>query len=165
MKTVWVLIAAFSVLNLCACTSMSKKECGTANWTKLGHEDAEKGYALSKYEKRETQCMEHNTIADRDKYMSGYKAGLKKFCTYDSGHDFARYGGHYENSCPKEFENEFLKGFNLGAAERKAAELEEELEERNKQLEAEREEARRNEEELRQEQQRQLDELHRSQLE
>ena len=148
-----------------ACTSMSKKDCERANWFSLGKEDAIDGQTLESFKRRENQCFEHGLLAEREKYVSGYAAGLKLFCTYESGQKFGYSEHRYENQCPNSLEPEFLKGYKLGKAEAERDAYERQLEEERKANEERLAQQRRdNEELLRQQQeemQRQQDELNR----
>ena len=49
--------------------------------------------------------------------MTGFRAGLKVFCTYKSGYQFGHEGNNYNNICPKKTEEQFFKAYTLGKKE------------------------------------------------
>ncbi|RYZ65849.1 MAG: DUF2799 domain-containing protein [Proteobacteria bacterium] len=146
MKNLVCIIAL--VLLASGCTSMSKKDCETANWTLLGVADAEAGYSIKNFKMREEQCREYSSEADREKYIIGFADGAQRFCTYESGQSFAKAGKQYQDSCPSELEPDFLNGYKLGAVERKQVQLEAELKKKERELEDKKKKARDLEREL-----------------
>lgn len=160
MKNLKHAFITISALCLTACSTMSKKDCETANWAALGKRDGVEGKTLDAYNRRETQCQEHGLLTEREKYISGYAEGLKIFCTYEGGQKFGYSGDRYDGQCRRHSEEEFLKGYKLGKAEAErdayARQLEDEQRAHQERLDQER---RDREEELK----RQREELERQQ--
>lgn len=86
--------------------------------------------ATEAFKRRKKDCSEYGAEANKDEYASGYTAGLKTFCTYESGIKFGYSGASYRDQCPKRLETEFLKGYRLGLAESERDSLAVELEEK-----------------------------------
>ena len=164
-KLIQTALASALLIATASCSSMSKKDCETANWAALGQKDAEDGQTLDAFKRRENQCFEHGLLTDRETYLRGYNSGLKVFCTYEAGQKFGYSERTYGYQCPKTMETDFLRGYKLGKteAERDRAESAREEERRQEQARLE-EERRHHEDELRRQQeeiQRQQDELNR----
>ena len=127
MRILQILLFSSFVLLLSSCTSMSKEDCTDANWGKLGYKAATKGEPNSHLEDVSQQCMEYGIRPDRKKYFRGRNAGLKKFCTYESGRDYGYHGNYYRGICPKKLEKDFLRGYKFGKQELALEEQQEEL--------------------------------------
>ncbi len=127
MKHLLLLVSSISLI--ASCTTMSKRECETADWNKVGYRDALVGWtATDAFKRRKNDCSEYGAEANKDEYASGYTAGLKTFCTYEGGIAFGHSEASYRDQCPKQLETEFLKGYRLGLAESERDSLKAELE-------------------------------------
>jgi len=134
MRKILIFILAVSTTILTACTTMSKQECETADWNKLGYKDASVGKTTEMFERRQNACSKHEIVANESQYAHGYTEGLKIFCTYDSGVDYGHTGAHYAHQCPRDLETEFMKGYRLGKAEHERDALKSELEDKEREL-------------------------------
>lgn len=145
-----LLLLVSSIFLIASCTTMSRRECETADWNKVGYRDALAGWrATDAFKRRSNDCSEHGTKANKDEYASGYVAGLKIFCTYESGIEFGHSGASYRDQCPKQLETEFLKGYRLGMAEHERDQFKKALDaaqEENATLEREKEKLKREKE-------------------
>ena len=129
MKHLLLLVSSISLI--ASCTTMSRRECETADWNKVGYRDALAGRsATDAFKKRKNDCSEHSAQANKDEYAIGYAASLKTFCTYESGIEFGHSGASYRDQCPKQLETEFLKGYRLGLVESERDSLADELQEK-----------------------------------
>lgn len=59
----------------------------------------------------ECETMDKNQITD---YMDGWNHGLSLYCTRDHGFSVAKSGQPYKKTCPENYEEDFLKGFEEG---------------------------------------------------
>ena len=116
------------LLFLTSCSTMRKKECESRQWSSQGYKDALKGYPASHYSKQKNACMKFNIPVNKDRYMDGFKKGIREFCTYKNGYEFGIKGKRYEDSCPKKLEEDFFKGYVAGKQQRSADKLLEEKE-------------------------------------
>jgi len=101
-------------LLLSSCSTMSTDECKTVNWRDKGFEDAMQGNPvhLSRHRKA---CAAVKVIPNRAVYMSGYNAGSRQFCTYQSGLRFGKEGKLAANICSAPgIRGKFFEGYNKG---------------------------------------------------
>jgi hypothetical protein len=98
------------LLLLVSCSTLTKKDCSTLNWEKIGEDDGAMGLRKSVYVQHAVKCHKK---PDRSAYMKGREAGLKRFCTpqglYQRGHS----GGLYLGECA-EFTTLLKDAFQLG---------------------------------------------------
>jgi hypothetical protein len=113
---IFALCCLFSTaLFLSGCASLSKEECISGNWQQIGYDDGAKGYdARSRLREHLKSCSEHGIRIDSDKYTTGHKNGLKKYCTPHNGRRVGEQGLHYAGVCPAELENNFLIQYDHG---------------------------------------------------
>ena len=112
MMVLFIHLVTIALLNSCA--TMSKEECQKASWNLVGFEAAKNGNPKTHFNKVNQQCSEHGVTANKEKYIEGYKEGLVKFCTYESGRSFGYNDNAYEDICPSNLERNFLRGYELG---------------------------------------------------
>lgn len=87
-------------------------------------------------------CLKLLPHLSQTQYREGYRAGLKVFCVYKSGYQFGRQGNSYHNICPKNTEDKFFQGYQLGKKEYDAEKRHrEKLEMERQRIAAERERA------------------------
>lgn len=72
-------------------------------------------------------CLKLSKTHSNKQYLKGWNAGLKAFCTYKEGYNLGLNNGHYENTCPKNLEANFFKGYTLGLQEYKKDQRQQEL--------------------------------------
>jgi Protein of unknown function (DUF2799) len=125
MKTLTsILFSFFAVLSVAlisvGCSSMTKKECETANWENIGRYDGGQGKPLQEYELMKNQCEMYSRTPDQAAYLKGYKDGLERYCTNRNGEILGRSGAQYFEQCPENLRSEFLKGYRYGLSQFKA---------------------------------------------
>lgn len=111
MKTFLVML--WLVL-LSGCATLSKDQCKAVQWSERGERDAYDGYARDRIEEYAKSCAEHGITPDRVIYAEGFERGLVKFCQPQRGFEYGRGGKSYRNTCPRDLEPEFLRGYRLG---------------------------------------------------
>ena len=72
-------------------------------------------------------CLKLSKTHSQKQYLKGWNEGLKVFCTYKTGYSLGLNNAHYENTCPKNLEANFFKGYTLGLQEYKADKRQQEL--------------------------------------
>ncbi len=111
MKSIAVI---FFALFATGCTMMTEKQCQTADWSKLGFQDAKNGETFEMFRKREKLCTKHKVRASRADYAEGYREGVKAFCTFENGLEHGEGGAVNNQICPEELAKEFNKGYTAG---------------------------------------------------
>lgn len=101
-------------LALAGCSSLSKKECLTADWESIGYRDGSEGYAAGRIGDHIQACTEHGVNPDREEYEAGRARGLELFCTGANGVRVGRLGSTYSGACPAHLEPTFLLGYDIG---------------------------------------------------
>jgi hypothetical protein len=95
---------------------MSRKECETANWSQLGFKSGASGEtfndSVDAYDKKCT--VKHNVTMTITDFKKGYNLGLQKYCTNEYGYIEGQNLSQYLGVCPKELEENFLKGHSAG---------------------------------------------------
>ena len=128
MKISWyglILISAFSVLALQSCSTLSQDECKAMNWQERGFSDGSNGKPASQINDYQETCAKYSMKVDQAQYTKGRAQGLKVFCTFENGRLQGDSG--YLNSkgvCPPDLAVEFMKGYQIGQADRRAREAE-----------------------------------------
>ncbi|HIF9389428.1 TPA: DUF2799 domain-containing protein [Photobacterium damselae] len=94
---------------------MNENECRTANWYSLDYTDGMNGSDMANsLSNRSSACAEYNVAVNFNQYKSGYEQGVVAFCTESNGYYVASNGYNYRGICPKNLENQFLKGYQQG---------------------------------------------------
>lgn len=114
MKNYRFALCLMAAVLVSSCATLNKSECREADWQTIGLEDGAKGHPLTYIGKHRKACAEHGVTPDLDQYGLGHNAGLKRFCTPDSGFKQGRAGRSYNNVCPTELEGRFLAGYDTG---------------------------------------------------
>ncbi|MBF0259500.1 MAG: DUF2799 domain-containing protein [Desulfamplus sp.] len=102
------------ILFLGGCATMTASECKNADWEMVGFEDGSKGRLSSYVENHRRACAQHNITPVLDAYLRGHSNGVKQFCTEYNGFEKGKEGFTYNNVCPPELSDEFLKGYYVG---------------------------------------------------
>lgn len=101
------------MLLVSACSEMDATDCEFADWKILGIEDGAKGKSNEIFRDKFNECNKYGIKADREKYMLGWNQGIKQFCTTRNGFEYGK-KHEYKQTCPKELERQFLKGYKYG---------------------------------------------------
>lgn len=115
-----LIIFAFAIYALAilpACTTISKEDCQNVNWYQVGVKDGQNGWNINSFQGHGYQiksCSQQGVEQSKNKYLEGQAEGLKNFCSYESGLMHGDRGDHYDNVCPKNLQESFLQGYNLG---------------------------------------------------
>jgi len=99
---------------LAGCSSLSEKECLTADWESIGYRDGSRGYDAGRVADHGEACAEVGVEPDRNEYEAGRVRGLELFCTGSNGVRIGRQGGSYSGVCPADLEPGFLRGYDIG---------------------------------------------------
>ncbi len=111
----WEILVLAAALLAGGCATLSEGECLTADWYRIGLEDANRGHDLGRLDSHRDACLEHGIRPDANAYAGGHRDGLESFCTARRGYSYGREGSYYRQTCPVELEPEFLDGYRLGS--------------------------------------------------
>jgi len=110
-----IFVIAPTLLMLAGCATLDKSECLRGDWITVGYEDGSRGFDPDQRLKRHAKaCSKHEVAPDRQLYDEGYAQGLVKFCSEDSGYNYATNKSEYRGICPTELERDFLEGYTEG---------------------------------------------------
>ena len=109
-----VIGAAFVMLFMCGCATMSSDECVATDWSAIGYEDGARGYTTDRFSKHRKACAKHGITADFGSYQAGRDQGLVEYCQPGRGYDVGVNGGRYYGVCPVNQEAGFLDAYNVG---------------------------------------------------
>jgi hypothetical protein len=99
---------------LTGCSTLSEKECKTADWESIGYQDGSRGYNAARISEHIDACSEYGIKPDREEYDLGRGRGLQLYCAAESGYRLGRQGGSYSGVCPIELETDFLDAYHTG---------------------------------------------------
>jgi len=102
------------LLGVSSCSTMSKSECQVADWQAIGLEDGVNGRSSSYIGYRRKDCAKHGVMFNLEQYNIGREAGLKQYCTYQSGYRHGSYGYSYFTVCQGEQHGLYQEGYNRG---------------------------------------------------
>jgi len=82
LKTFKIMISLIIAGYLSGCAVMSKKECISADWQRVGYSVGANGNraASRAFLEREKVCAKHGTVANRKAFMQGHEFGIDEFC-------------------------------------------------------------------------------------
>lgn len=106
-------LLAIAILSA-SCTTMNQTECSLSNWSEIGVSDGERGLRSTHYSKYEEACASFGITVNSSAYITGWKTGIRRYCTSDNGFRVGNSGNLYPNSCPIEHKRSFLSAFELG---------------------------------------------------
>ncbi len=102
------------VIQLTACSSISKDECLQGDWYSLGVNDGKAGELSSKFREYQKDCADHGVMPDFKTYQQGHSQGLVFFCDFPHGEAWGRVGKDYNTACTGKLEPAFRQGFQQG---------------------------------------------------
>ena len=101
-------------LTVTSCATMDAKECATADWYAIGHEDGSRGYSTDRFGLHRKACSEHGVTAKFPEYKEGYDAGVRGYCTAERGYQLGKANRNFPNVCPSDLVNGVRRGYNIG---------------------------------------------------
>lgn len=102
------------VLVTASCATLNKEECQTSNWQDVGFKDGSQGESTTHFAKHAKACSEHGITPNRELYDTGYREGLRAFCTPDRAYELGRNAGYYGVTCPSDLTAAFNKAYSQG---------------------------------------------------
>lgn len=102
------------MLWLSGCATMDETECKSADWYKVGVVDGKRGLPSDFLNQHLKACAASGRDVAVNEWTAGREEGLKEYCTPGVAYVAGSSGKNYQNVCPKEVEDEFLKQFAAG---------------------------------------------------
>ncbi len=97
-----------------ACSTLSKEECAQGDWYNIGLRDGQHGYNPNRIADHAKACAEYGARPDNTTYNRGHGDGLKTYCTPENGYQVGVNGGTYNQVCPANMANAFVKNYRTG---------------------------------------------------
>lgn len=111
----WPTIALLSAaLGLCACSSLSERECRDQDWYDIGLDDGYEGVPAAEVASHREACAPYGIEPDAEQYEAGRRDGLAHYCTVQRGFEIGSKGMSYGGGCPEASASEFRRGHALG---------------------------------------------------
>lgn len=107
-----ILTLLLLITTLYGCASLDEGECRRGNWKELGENNGRDGKNL--YNAHMKACKEYGILPDPKLYRTGFREGVKSYCTPENGLKVGIAGESYNKVCPRSLERKFLKKYNLG---------------------------------------------------
>ena len=107
-------LSVLCVLMLAACSSMSEKECKSADWRKVGYEDGSAGKYTSIFDEYVKDCGKVKVTPDNQAYLLGRDDGLRNYCTPEHGFYLGKSGYSANSVCPYTSATDFMDSFREG---------------------------------------------------
>lgn len=103
-------------LSLAGCASLSKESCLEGDWYAVGLNDGTYGRKAERRFQHEDACIEHGVSVQIPvaEYRAGHEAGVKLYCTPESGYQIGLRVDYYSDVCPAELKPAFTQAYRLG---------------------------------------------------
>ncbi len=96
------------------CATLNESECKSANWEIIGLEDGSKGRDSSYIGEHRKACSEYTISPDLEAYLKGHAAGLRNYCTEQTGYSLGERGKALSQVCSGPLAANFARGYHLG---------------------------------------------------
>lgn len=113
LRNYTILMIGLSVA-LSACTTLSREECSSGDWQKIGIQDGSDGRPAERFDRHVKACGRDGTAPDRALYLAGRQKGLATYCTSVRGYREGALGQKYYDVCLPPSDEQFQIGFKLG---------------------------------------------------
>jgi hypothetical protein len=106
--------AAFALLAISGCGSMSERECQTTDWRTVGYEDGVSGYSGDRIGHHRKACGKYGIAPNLEQYQAGRDQGLREFCKPANGFRYGARGNGYNGVCPANLDRDFVAAYESG---------------------------------------------------
>lgn len=106
--------AAAGLMALSSCATLNKQQCETVNWSQLGQGDGAAGQPASYVQQHEQACSKHKLPVNSTEWHTGWKVGIRAYCTPANALREGREGRYYANSCPADLASDFQTAYHIG---------------------------------------------------
>jgi hypothetical protein len=110
-----VAAALVVALALAGCTTLSERECKSADWEAIGRDDGARGATPSKLARHRETCALYGVKPEEQAWQAGYAQGLVSYCTPAGGYVAGRDGeGDHRLCAGRPQEPAFLEALRHG---------------------------------------------------
>lgn len=95
------------LLLVSSCSTLSEKECHTADWHQLGIQDGRSGLPERRLDAYADSCKEYGIHPDTTQYLAGRENGLRQYCVPGNAFRTGMNGEVYQGVCPPESDMAF----------------------------------------------------------
>lgn len=99
---------------LTGCATLSRDECKSGDWHKIGVQDGSDGRTEDRFKKHGKACELDRSEVSKAAYMAGREKGLAIYCTRVRGYREGALGQKYLGVCSPQTAVQFLSGFEFG---------------------------------------------------
>lgn len=112
-KKLTIFIASLSALAACT-PHLSKNQCIATNWYQLGFADGSAGQAKRDLAKDVSDCARFNIEVNVKPYASGWRKGVREFCSPDNAYQLGVRGQANPQLCPADLSKQFARSWRRG---------------------------------------------------
>lgn len=99
---------------LSGCATLSRDECKSGDWHKIGLNDGNDGRTESRFKQHGKACELDRSEVSKAAYMAGREKGLANYCTKVRGYREGALGQKYYDVCKGPSGVQFSSGFEFG---------------------------------------------------
>ena len=109
-----LLCSLTGILLLTGCSSLSEKECRSADWRMIGYEDGISGKKLARLTDHRSACAQYDIAPNLDLYRLGYEEGLDEYCRPGMVFELGKNGSAYPTQCPDHLSDQLKTSYRYG---------------------------------------------------
>ena len=114
MQRILITILAGMSIALTGCATLSRDECKSGDWHKIGMQDGSDGRTEDKFKQHAKACELDRSEVSKAAYLEARVKGLELYCTQVRGYREGSLGQKYLGVCPSQTASQFLSGFEFG---------------------------------------------------
>ncbi len=99
---------------LSGCATLSRDECQSGDWHKIGMQDGSDGRTEDRFKTHAKACELDRSVVSKAAYLEARQKGLELYCTQVRGYREGSLGQKYLGVCPAHTASQFLTGFEFG---------------------------------------------------
>ena len=114
MHRILIILLAGMSIALSGCATLSRDECKSGDWHKIGVQDGNDGRLPERFKQHGKACELDRSEASKAAYTAGREKGLAIYCTQVRGYREGALGQKYLGACPAQSAGQFLSGYEFG---------------------------------------------------
>ncbi len=114
MHRILLIILAGISAALSGCATLSRDECQSGDWHKIGIQDGSDGRTEDRFKTHAKACELDRSEVSKTAYLEARQKGLEIYCTQVRGYREGSLGQKYLGVCPPQTASQFLTGFEFG---------------------------------------------------
>lgn len=113
LRILIILMAGLSIA-LTGCATLSREECNSGDWHKIGLQDGSDGRTEDRFGKHAKACELDRSEVSKAAYLEAREKGLAIYCTKLRGYREGALGQKYLGVCSPQTSSQFLSGYEFG---------------------------------------------------